>query len=838
MSVSRFLLRVVLPVTVVFAGAIAVAVFVLFAAVRGANDAAVVEETNLVAAAARQRVDEVTREQRSVAIWDDSVRNIQHAFDEAWTHVNFGAWMFDYFGHNLTYILDGDNAPIYAASEGARIEPRQFRRVADDVRPLVAEVRARSDARLAAPVVPGREPPAFAADADVTIVDGRPSVAAVMTIVPEDDALRNGARPYILVSVKYLDRAFLESLVRDYQLDGAEFESRPPAAPERAFVPLRGADGTPLAFLVWDPDRPGAHILSEVAGVFALAVAAVAALTVAVLVGLWLTARRLLASRAEASLLAGRSATLASHDALTGLANRGVLLATADGWLARSGPGRGVALHAIDLFDFKGVNDRFGHAAGDAYLREIALRLTGFAPDGACVARLGGDEFAILVADVPSPEDAELLAARLVAALRVPVEVRGNELPASGSVGTALSFDPAVDGSELFRRADVALFEAKQLPGGGRRAYDAAMSERVRRERQLREDLAAAIAADRIELAYQPIFDRQGTIVALEALARWRRGDGASVAPAEFVPIAEASGTIGLLTDRVLDRAARDAAAWPAVAVTVNVSPADAVQPGFAERVARVLEAAGLAPSRLVIEVTESALAAGGDLTAALETLRAGGITLAIDDFGAGFSNLSRLAALPVDIVKIDASLVAAAGLAERGAAHLGEGEPAGGSTTPLESAGLRALGLPDVPKVAAGPADALVSAASVGEGLAAGGRGVGAPPTAPAVAGALKAAQRRRPVDHSAAPAPAVLSAVVALGRAVGLTVIGEGIERPAEREAALAAGCDLLQGYLLSPPLAADEVARRLAAVSPPPGLPAGTAASSDEAPAPSAV
>lgn len=812
MSVSRFLLRVVLPVVVVFAGAIALAVLVLFAAVRGANEAAVVRETNLVATAARERVDEVTREQRSVAIWDDSVRNIQLVFDGTWTHVNFGAWMFDYFGHNLTYILDEDDQPVYASSEGARIEPGQYRRVRDDVRALVADVRARSDATLAAAAEPGRDPPAFAAEADVTIVDGHPSVAAVMTIVPEDETLRNGARPYLLVSVKYLDRAFLEALVRDYQLVGAAFESRPPIAGARASVPLRGADGTPLAFLVWSPDRPGAHILAEISGGFALAVAAVVALTIAVLVGLWLTTRRLLASREEASRLARRSAALASHDALTGLATRAVLLATADAWLARTRPGGGVALHAIDLFDFKGVNDRFGHAAGDSYLREIALRLTGFAPEGACVARLGGDEFAILVDGVASPEDAELLAARLVAALRVPVEVRGIELPAAGSVGTAFSFDPAVDGSELFRRADVALFEAKQAPGGGRRCYDATMSERVRRERQLREDLAAAIAADRIELAYQPIFDRAGTIVAVEALARWRRGDGASVPPAEFVPIAEASGTIGLLTDRVLERATRDAAGWPGVPVSVNVSPADAVQPGFVDRVMRVLEQTGLPPSRLVVEVTESALSGGGDLTATLLALRARGVTLAVDDFGAGFSNLSRLASLPVDIVKIDASLVAAAGFSAPGAARLGEDALPGGSTTPLENAALRAEGAPDVRTAGAGPADALLPARAPAGGLAGPGPVGADPPHAAVSRGGGPPGERRRAGAHGTAPARAVLSAVVALGRAVGLTVVCEGIERPAEQEAALAAGCDLLQGYLLSPPLAAAEVARRL--------------------------
>jgi|GEM_PF-1351418 len=799
MSVSRFLLRVVLPVAALLAGALALAVLVLFAAVRGADEAAVVDETSLLATATRERVEEVSKEQRSVAIWDDSVRNIQLALNVEWTHVNFGAWMFDYFGHNLTYILRDDGRPIYASSEGVVVEPRHFGRVRDDVEPLIEAVRARSDARLQAPVVAGAELPAFASEAAVTIVDGRPSVAAVMTIVPEDDSLRAGARPYLLVSVKYLDRAFLDALVRDYQLADAEFRNIPPEPPY-ASVPLRDATGTPLAFLVWQPKRPGAHILADVATGFTLAAVAVLLLTAAVLANLWRTSNRLFASREEANVLAGRSAVLASHDALTGLANRRVLLEIADAWLAAAAPGRGVALHSVDLDDFQGINDRFGHGGGDAYLREIALRLTGFAPEGACVARLGGDEFAILVADVASVEEAEVLAARLVAALRVPVEVRGSELPASGSVGTACSFEPALDGSELFRRADVALFEAKQQPGGGRRAYDAAMSERVRRQRQLREDLAAAIAADGIELAYQPIVDRAGAIVAVEALARWRRQDGASVAPSEFVPIAEASGTIGLLTDRVLDRAARDAAGWPGIAVSVNVSPADLVDPGFPARLSRVLDKAGLPPSRLIVEVTESAFAASEDLAAALGALRQRGITVAIDDFGAGFSNLSRLSGLPIDIVKIDASLVSAAALPSEVASAVPP--PPVGASLDLYSPVLLA--------------DAVAPA-------------LGSPPPGAA------------PAAAAGATAPAVLAAVVALGRAIGLKVVGEGIERPAQREAALRAGCDLLQGFLLSPPLEAAAVTRRLAAApagattsnqatsgaTPPPGEPPASAA-----------
>jgi diguanylate cyclase (GGDEF)-like protein len=727
MSTSRFLFRVVLPVGVVLAGVLAFSVLVFFWAVRGADQISIDSETSLLVTATRQRVEEVSNEQKSVAIWDESFNNIQKTFDLTWTHSNFGAWMFEYFGHNLTYILDEYDQPIYASSEGSIVEVRDYRRVRESLGPLVGEVRARSNARLTDAPTEGADPPAFATSARVVVVDGRPSVVAAMTIVPEDDALRGGAAPYLLVSVKYLDRSFLDALVRDYQLTDAHFETERPTAPETPAVPLLGADGTPLSYLVWTPFLPGTLILERVMVGFALAIVAILALTCAVLANLWRKSGQLVASREEAQAQAARSIELANHDALTQLVNRRVLFETAQAWLATCSEGHGVALHYVDLDDFKGVNDRFGHAAGDDFLREIGARLTAFAPEAACVARQGGDEFAILVRNVASFGEVDLLAARLTAALRVPVEIGALQVAASGSVGSACSFDAGLDASELLRRADVALFEAKKVPGGGRRVFDEAMGELARRERQLRDALATAIDEDRIALAYQPIVDRDGRPVAVEALARWTREDGSAGPPTEFIPIAQAHGLIGRLSDRVLAAATRDAAGWPDVRVCVNVAPSDLVDPLFVRRVEEALRLSGLAPDRLVLEVTEMALRERTDTAArALRHLRATGVTIAVDDFGTGFSNVARLGELPVDVIKIDRSIVVAAA---RGAAG------------------------------------------------------------------------------------PAVLASIVSLGQAFGLRVVAEGVERPAQREAVLRAGCDMLQGFLIAPPLPAARITEMLA-------------------------
>jgi diguanylate cyclase (GGDEF)-like protein/PAS domain S-box-containing protein len=351
----------------------------------------------------------------------------------------------------------------------------------------------------------------------------------------------------------------------------------------------------------------------------------------------------------------------ASHDGLTGLANRTRLRARMERALTVAAPGSTPAVLLIDLDDFKRVNDSLGHAAGDRLLEMVADRLLGATRGSDTVARLGGDEFAVLLG-VRAPGEITLVADRIVAALSSPFEVDGRDIRVSASVGVAVA-DAGESPDDLLRNADLALYRAKGAGKGRHAAFAPEMHRAAISRLELEAELRWAIANDELLLHYQPIMDlATGRVSSAEALVRWQHPERGLVPPAEFVPLAEATDLVLPLGRWVLQAACRAAAAWPCpdVAVSVNVSGRQLQRAGFVEDVADALRAARLAPARLILEVTESVLLA--DLDTALkrlEALRTIGVRVALDDFGTGYSSLAYLQRLPVDVLKIDRAFTA-----------------------------------------------------------------------------------------------------------------------------------------------------------------------------------
>jgi diguanylate cyclase (GGDEF)-like protein/PAS domain S-box-containing protein len=345
-------------------------------------------------------------------------------------------------------------------------------------------------------------------------------------------------------------------------------------------------------------------------------------------------------------------------DRRTGLANR----ARFEDWVQQAlARGAAIAMVQIDLDDFKTVNDSLGHPAGDRCLVACAERLREAVGKSGLVARLGSDDFAVLFEDVSAPDAAEMLARGLVAAVTGAVPLDGTEVPLTARAGVALSA-PGLLAEDVMRGADTAAHAAQAGGPGHVVVYSSSMHAHAVRRLGLRTALARAVEREELELAYQPIINiESGETTGLEALLRWRTPEGEPISPADFIPVAEASGLIVPLGTWVLERACTDAAPLGEIVVGVNVSAVQLRAPDFVATVAGALERSGLPPHRLVLELTESALM--DDVTGVQQTfgaLRALGVEIAIDDFGTGFSSLAMLADLPVDVLKLDRSFIAA----------------------------------------------------------------------------------------------------------------------------------------------------------------------------------
>jgi diguanylate cyclase (GGDEF)-like protein len=431
----------------------------------------------------------------------------------------------------------------------------------------------------------------------------------------------------------------------------------------------------------------------------------------------------------------------ATHDALTGLANRTLFRDRVGRAMTGIKTDRTVAVMYIDLDNFKDVNDGPGHDAGDQLLGAIADRLLNATRGSDTVARLGGDEFAILLRGVRSQNEVVIVADRVLRSLDVPLGVAGTDVRVGASIGIAFG-DSQSTADDLLRQADVAMYAAKHGGKGGYVIFEEAMHKAALERLVLETDLRAALDRGELELHYQPVVDLASrTIVGAEALIRWRHPERGLVSPADFIPLAESTGLIIPIGRWVLTEACRQAAEWQRVAsmgrrdgktlrgpfkIGVNISAWQVQHPTMVESVREALHESGLHPSMLMLEITESVMLRDTNVTLTrLRELKALGLSLAVDDFGTGYSSLSYLQRFPIDVLKIDKAFV-----------------------DPLGASGDMA----------------------------------------------------------------SLTRAIVALGDALGLQMVAEGIERSEQVEGLRFLGCPIGQGFLFSRPLPAGDFSELL--------------------------
>jgi diguanylate cyclase (GGDEF)-like protein/PAS domain S-box-containing protein len=353
---------------------------------------------------------------------------------------------------------------------------------------------------------------------------------------------------------------------------------------------------------------------------------------------------------------------MAHYDALTDLANRALLNERLEQALAHFHVDQMVAVHHLDLDQFKAVNDTFGHHAGDKLLKIVADRLRGLVRETDTIARTGGDEFVIVQAPISDPAEATMLAQQIIAWISEPYNIDdGQQATVGTSIGIAVSPGDGNAPDKLLRNADLALYRAKGDGRGTFRFFESAMDEQMQARRIMEQDLRKALPAGEFELYYQPVVNLESNeISGFEALLRWNRPEHGQVPPSTFIPLAEEIGFIVPLGEWVIREACLAAARWPEhLNVAVNISAAQFRGSSLLPVIVNALAASGLHPARLEIEITETVLLHDREATiAVLHQLRALGIRIAMDDFGTGYSSLTYLQSFPFDKIKIDRSFV------------------------------------------------------------------------------------------------------------------------------------------------------------------------------------
>ena len=356
----------------------------------------------------------------------------------------------------------------------------------------------------------------------------------------------------------------------------------------------------------------------------------------------------------------------AKHDDLTGLPNRALLKDRLDFAMALAARHKTkLALLFLDLDGFKHVNDSLGHSTGDKLLKSVAGRLLNCVRSADTVSRQGGDEFVVLLTDLAQTDGAAISARKILEAVAKVHSIDDHDLHITASGGISVYPDDGDDAETLIKNADMAMYQAKEMGRQTYRFFKPAMNERAVKRQSIEADLRSALERRQLELHYQPKVDLlSGLTSGAEALLRWHHPTQGLIPPAQFIPVAEDSLLILPIGEWVLGEACRQSQRWIAEglafgAIAVNVSAVQFREPDFAQRVFAILAEAGLDPTRLELELTESVLMTGSDTAAStLQALRSKGVQVALDDFGTGYSSLSYLQRFPVDCLKIDQSFI------------------------------------------------------------------------------------------------------------------------------------------------------------------------------------
>lgn len=637
--VVRFFLSVGLPVLFAALAVGALTVNLITRVSTGANIEDHDRTSQVVASALSSAQAQLANTATDNAHWDDAVRHLYQDPDEAWVNECYGVPTTDGVNYDVFMVADRSMA---AAVTGFR-KGELFKPSLDEY--FAGKLNNLLDA------LPDDNKTSDAKGTIINTTDGL-AVVAVSPILPTSEDLQIPvSKPRYLILAKLLTADRLEAIgtqyvVNDLVLTPWDAKSAPAGDVVKDF------NGDPVATVQWTDRLPGdqAHAAVIPTTILTLSFLAFVLLGISGLCGRLI--RDVLKREAQA-----RHDAL--HDPLTGLPNRAAVSARLLDF--SKGGTKNVALAFADLDGFKEVNDTYDHATGDELICRVAEGLGRLVDGNALVARLGGDEFVAVIHGPEAAERARLFADNLIAFLSVPFDLDGKMGSVGASIGIASTNNAPAEALDLMRRADIAMYKAKD--SGKNRycefvpAFDAERQEDLAIATELRQILDEG----RIEVAFQPVVASAAPnkIVGVEALARWPSSSSRRVFPDRFVHVAETQGIIDDLGDAILAKACAHAAGWPGLTLAVNVSSVQLRNPSFVSRTLQTIAENGMDPGRVEIELTEGVLVDDVEKTKGIfDRLRTAGIKIALDDFGSGFASIGYLRQLDFDRIKLDRSLV------------------------------------------------------------------------------------------------------------------------------------------------------------------------------------
>lgn len=643
-------------------------------AITVADDLSHQDERQLVQRALDRTMESEVSAQMGLINWDETIRRIDaaphSAADMAWVDHEFGAYAFATFNVDRAFLLANDGTVLRAWSRGEAVAPARYA----DLRAMVAAL-VRASARpgmtlgTAAGTVRLADSTAWPVDREgmplprwaggLTGSHGDIELVTLASVVPDTVAGMFTHAPTWFVTLRPLGARALGRMRQDLLLRDLEISPQQRLTPGQNALPLTAPDGTVLGALRWTAKSPGPIILQRAAPMlwgWVLLFAGVLVGGSVILRRSWRIARELLANEAQAR-------HNALHDAMSGLPNRTHYMQRLRQDLAAciAGDVRGdVFVGYIDLDSFKVINDTLGHHIGDEVVRQVAMRLRRLLPSSDFIARFGGDEFVVLRRAEGGRAMADDLGRQIMAVFAEPFLISGNTIDMTCSCGISWGPAQSEDPGELLRRADIALYRAKQRGRARYRRFTRDMDASVKLRLELERELRRAIARDELSVAYQPIIMlSSGEIVGVEALLRWNHPERGAIRPDLFVPIAEQGGLMIPLGNWMLRAVFTRCRDWPHGDISVNLSPLQIMAGDFLMTMATIVRETGIDPARVVLEVTEGVMLDRSEhVLSTLRELGKMGFRIALDDFGKGYSSLSYLRLFQFERIKIDRSFV------------------------------------------------------------------------------------------------------------------------------------------------------------------------------------